>query len=285
MIYVIVIIVIILLLLAGLILESRRELNTVKITEYTVNSDVPDSLKGRSIVFLSDYHEAEGGKLNDRLTEMIDSVNPMCILAGGDMVNSNEDPAEKHPSLEFLNGLAKKYKLYYAYGNHERRLAEDYHQVGAKWKKYLKRLDKSIEILANKGIPLTDDVYIYGLDIPIEKYGRIKYLELTPEEIKGYVGEKPEDKYVILMGHAPDFFEGYSGWGAELILSGHFHGGIVRLPFFGGVISPRLCMFPKYDYGRYTKGGSTMLVTNGIGQHSIKLRFNNIPEIVVIRFS
>ncbi|HBZ03684.1 MAG TPA: hypothetical protein DEO83_07745 [Lachnospiraceae bacterium] len=276
--------VIVIVLIILFFVESHRELNMIRTTEYIIDSDVPDDMKGKCIVFISDYHEAEDGKHNDKIIDMIKKESPMCVIAGGDMVNSNENPADEHPSIELLNNLAENYKVYYAYGNHEKRLAIDYHEVGAKWNKYLTRLNKDIEILQNKSVKLTDNTYLYGLDIPIEKYGRIRYPKLSVNEINEMVGSKPEGSYTILLGHTPDFYEGYAEWGADLILSGHFHGGIIRVPFIGGLISPRMYMFPKYDYGRYRIDKSTMIVTNGIGQHSIKIRFNNIPEIVIIRF-
>ncbi|SNU05545.1 hypothetical protein SAMN06297422_10441 [Lachnospiraceae bacterium] len=282
--YILIILAVFIVLIMILFLESARELNKLKVTEYIIDKNVPSELKGKSIVFMSDYHEAQEGKLDKRIIDLIRDIDPICILAGGDMVNSNEDPADKHPSQKLLNKLASEYKVYYSYGNHEKRLVLDYHEVGADWKKYLKRLDGSIKILSNKSIKLFDNTYIYGLDIPIEKYGRINHPDLSVEEINEMIGKKNEDSYVILLAHAPDFFDGYRSWGADLVLSGHFHGGIIRLPLLGGLISPRLRVFPKYDYGRYMEDRSEMIVTNGIGQHSIKVRFNNIPEIVVLRF-
>ena len=106
---------------------------------------------------------------------------------------------------------------------------------------------------------------------------------MEKEKINELLSGSPEG-YSILLGHAPDFIDGYSDWGADLALSGHFHGGIIRFPFLGGLISPRFMLFPRYDYGKYKKGKTIMIVTNGMGQHSLCLRVNNIPEIVSIKF-
>ena len=98
-----------------------------------------------------------------------------------------------------------------------------------------------------------------------------------------YLGMPKEGAYNILVAHNPDYFGAYEKWGANLVLSGHNHGGLVRIPFIGGVISPRLHIFPKYTYGLYESSGTKMLLSNGLGSHSLKIRVNNIPEIVFIQ--
>ena len=76
----------------------------------------------------------------------------------------------------------------------------------------------------------------------------------------------------------------YLKWGADLVLSGHFHGGMVRVPGLGGVISPHLSVFPSYDYGYYQNGNQISIISSGLGQHSIPVRLGNLPEVVVIQF-
>ena len=126
---------------------------------------------------------------------------------------------------------------------------------------------------------------VYGLNLPTDYYERLKVEPLNKTDISNYIGEANEDSYNILIAHNPDYFKAYSNWGANLILSGHNHGGLVKLPLFGGVISPRLHLFPRYSYGLYEKDNSKMILTNGLGAHSLKIRVNNIPEIVLIDIS
>ena len=137
--------------------------------------------------------------------------------------------------------------------------------------------------MSNKSTSLEGNIKLYGLGVPPEYYGRgFGFPRLSKDKINELIGEVDKNSFSILLGHAPDFIEGYTGWGADLSLAGHFHGGMVRLPIVGGVISPRLLLFPKYDYGLYIHNSKREIVTNGLGQHSIKLRLNNIPEIVQI---
>ena len=100
--------------------------------------------------------------------------------------------------------------------------------------------------------------------------------------MRDMLGTPGDEDYNILIAHNPDYFKVYSEWGANLVLAGHNHGGLVKLPFLGGVLSPRLHLFPKYSYGLYKKGESKMILTGGLGSHSLKIRVNNVPELVFI---
>ena len=96
------------------------------------------------------------------------------------------------------------------------------------------------------------------------------------------VGKANRDRFQILLAHNPVYFEEYARWGADLVLSGHVHGGIVRLPFLGGVISPAFTLFPKYDGGKFERGDSTMLLGRGLGTHTLPVRMWNPGEIVLV---
>lgn len=105
------------------------------------------------------------------------------------------------------------------------------------------------------------------------------------EFLTATIGKKEDDTYQILIAHNPVYFEDYVAWGADLILSGHLHGGLVRLPFLGGLISPSVKLFPKYDAGRFTKDGKTMIISRGLGTHSNMPRFFNPPELIIVHLS
>ena len=92
-----------------------------------------------------------------------------------------------------------------------------------------------------------------------------------------------KNKFNILLAHNPLFIDDYSRWGADLVLSGHMHGGIIRIPIIGvGIASPEKDYFPKYDAGEFKVGNTTMIVNRGIGASSSGLRVFNKPEISVI---
>lgn len=112
--------------------------------------------------------------------------------------------------------------------------------------------------------------------------GKSKSVE---ETLTAALGKKDEDIFHILIAHNPIYFEEYVNWGADLTLSGHVHGGLVRLPFLGGLISPSVKLFPKYDAGKFTKDGKTMIISRGLGTHSNMPRFLNPPELIVVHLT
>ena len=91
-----------------------------------------------------------------------------------------------------------------------------------------------------------------------------------------------ENAYSVLLSHRPELFETYAACDVDLVLSGHAHGGQFRLPFVGGLIAPNQGLLPKYDAGLFTDGNTNMIVSRGIGNSIISIRFNNRPEIVLI---
>ena len=92
-----------------------------------------------------------------------------------------------------------------------------------------------------------------------------------------------KNEFNILLAHTPFYFDEYEKWGADLTLCGHVHGGIVRLPLVGGLLSPDRKFFPKYDLGEYIKNKSTMIVSKGLGGSMVLIRVNCKPEIVNIK--
>ncbi len=272
----IIIIAILIILIILAFVESFRELRCVKITTYDIEDDKIS--EDKTVVFLSDYHEAK--IINEKIVSAVDKVSPDVILVGGDMINGFEHEGLVESSGALLNKLVEKYPVYYAYGNHESKLIDVAPDV---WKKYQESLSSDIKYLLNDSVSLGGNIRVYGLNTPREFYKRgFGFPRLTKKEIEELLGEKSINEFGILLGHAPDFIEGYTSWGADLSLSGHFHGGMVRLPLLGGMVSPRLLLLPRYDYGIYEENSKKEIVTNGLGQHSIKLRINNIPEIVQV---
>ena len=114
---------------------------------------------------------------------------------------------------------------------------------------------------------------------PKMKYSGLNVSDLDGEYIKSVVNG---DLYSVLLSHRPELFSEYVEAGCDLVLTGHAHGGQFRLPFIGGVIAPGQGVFPKYDNGVYAEGATNMVVSRGIGNSIIPLRFNNRPEIVLV---
>ena len=128
------------------------------------------------------------------------------------------------------------------------------------------------------------DINVAGYELPKEAYNRLHPVLPGPEDIRLALGEKDLETYTILLAHHPDLADACSGWGSDLVLSGHFHGGLVVLPFLGGAAGGSLKPFPKYCRGSYRIGQTRMIVSAGIGEHTPMLRINNPYEIVVLEF-
>ena len=133
----------------------------------------------------------------------------------------------------------------------------------------------------------SDSITLLGLTPELYHYSRrdIKHydenLSLTVSYIETVLGESPE-QFNILLAHNPAYFKEYVSWGADLILSGHVHGGVIRIPFFGGVFSPEKIFFPEYDAGLFESRDSIMVVNRGLGYSKVNLRLFNRPEISFI---
>ena len=94
--------------------------------------------------------------------------------------------------------------------------------------------------------------------------------------------QEEDDCYTVLLSHRPELFDLYVDSGMDLVFTGHAHGGQFRLPFIGGIIAPHQGFFPEYDGGQFNQGNTTMIVSRGVGNSIIPIRFNNRPEIVLV---
>lgn len=266
--------------------EWIRELFTFKITHYEITSDKLHGLKDeRTIVFLSDLHSNRYGKDNSRLLDAIRRQKPDFILIGGDMLVGKKRSSTKIAE-DFVEQLTAICQVYYANGNHEQRMKLDSYKYGDKYQEYKLHLEQlGVRFIENNHIDCSWDgsqIQIYGLEIPSTAYKKYRKSAVSKEKIEKLIGQADEHKYQILLAHHPMYMESYIQWGADLVLSGHLHGGVVRIPGLGGVITPQLCLFPKYSGELTVEGDTTVVVSKGLGTHTIKIRFMNPAEVVVL---
>lgn len=283
---VIVLLIIAICIVLAVIMESYREFRSFSIKGYTVNdSNLPKSFDGFRIAVLGDLHNSSYGEDNQKLFEALEQLAPDAVCIVGDMVLCRQRAYDANiKTAEFISRLCSRFDVYYGMGNHEKGLVDGYDNVGDNWDRYIEKLPKDIKLLSNTHLEIKrgdDSICIYGLDIERSFYKRIKDIPMGTDYLEDKLGKK-RDEYSILLAHNPDYFDDYVSWGANLVLSGHIHGGIVKLPIFGGVISPKLKIFPKYDYGLFEKNGKHMIITGGLGTHFPKVRVNNKPEILDI---
>ena len=262
--------------------EMYRELHTFRVTRYRVAS--PKLTGEKTWVFLSDLHNQVYGENNCKLIDAVKNESPDLILIGGDMlVGKNGHSYE--PALACVKELVKIAPVYYANGNHEERMKlkpEKYDQSYALYREKL--LEFGVRLLENESTVLSDDskVRLTGLEIPLECYTHLKRREMPGGAIKERIGNRDPEAFQVLLAHNPSYMKEYLAWGADLILSGHLHGGMVRIPRIGGVIGPDFVLFPKYSGEMRRVGGQTVIVSKGLGTHTIHIRLFNPAEIVVL---
>jgi len=284
-------------LAAALFLRSEYERRTLTEAYYEILTDKPVK-KDRTLVFLTDLHNREFGKENGKLISVIDAACPDAVLIGGDMINAR-DRADILNTIELCENLTAKYPLYYGNGNHEERLDRNRNKYGDLYDTFSAALsDMGAFHLVNSSAMLDNDIRITGLDIG-ERYYR-KHLpsgakgekaEMRASYIRSRAGEPSGDCFQILLAHVPEFFDAYASWGADLVFSGHNHGGTIRLPGGVGVMTPQFAFFSRNVVGmkekRLENGGtittSRMIISSGLGTHSVNIRLNNKPQVVVVR--
>lgn len=248
---------------------------------YRLSSDkISEPVK---FVLLSDLHDKSFGKHNERVLEAISKENPDAILIAGDMLTASHN-REEQVAESLCVALAKTYPVYYGIGNHEAKMkwSLDYYKdayegfVGCLKDAGIHVLEDDAELFSDKGIR------ICGIDLEKKYYKRGKKTCMDADYVSQKLGNKEDDYYHILLAHNPEYFGIYEKWEPELVLSGHLHGGLIRLPLLGGLLAPSLKFFPKYDGGIFTKNRSTMIVSRGLGFHNLGLRMWNQGELVVI---
>ncbi|SHI19804.1 hypothetical protein SAMN02745823_03280 [Sporobacter termitidis DSM 10068] len=259
------------LLLAFLFYDGNTRIVT---DDYPVQaSALPAAFDGYRIVQLSDIHAATFGKDNAALVGAVKKARPDIIAVTGDLINNDDDKsadlAVVRPLIQSLVSIAP---VYYVTGNHE---------WDSGWVRELLTTltDSGVTVLRNDYERLAvgkASIILAGIDDPNGPADMI-----TPEELIADIRAKEGDAYIVLLAHRNNYLDRLSKAGVGLILCGHAHGGIVRLPLVGGLVGPSRELFPRYTSGVYSKDGTSMLVSRGIGNHTGFPRFLNNPEIAV----
>ena len=238
--------------------------------------------------FLSDLHGTEFAGENRSLLRAIASFKPDGILVGGDMiVGKLHNGQGMRVSLELLQRLAENYPVWYALGNHEHRMMTNTEFYGSRYMDYERELVScGVRMLHNESE--TFDVEgtsfrIYGLELEQSFYKKPLSPRLTAEHITELLqGERGDTKreFESLLAHNPKYGQAYFDWGADLILSGHYHGGLMRFSRRHGLISPQFWPFPRYCCGDFIRGDQRMLVSAGLGEHTLPFRIHN-PRVLL----
>lgn len=272
--------------------------------------------KRLKLVYIADLHEKAYGEDNEKLAEKIKELAPDAVIVGGDLIvygkvnslyqkSDGNGQAASDPgtdwmknSLSLMRRLTQICPVWFVQGNHELRM-EHYEELGDYNKKFIDEMTEAgVRFLHNGSAALTKEerageesgIVVQGLELPMKFYEKFRRTPLSGKELKALIGEADRSVYTVLLSHIPVYFPQYAKWGADLCLCGHVHGGLMRLPFIGGVMGTRPSLFPRYSGGQYfykavTDGKphlSSMVLTCGLGMHTLPIRIFNPGEVSVI---
>lgn len=285
-----------LLVLGGSFIENRNFRETFySVGNLKVNNEI-------RIIQLSDLHKSVYGKNDERLISRITKLKPDIIVLTGDCVDSSDKSIDAATAL--CGELAKAAPTYYVYGNNE---DEKYYDVPLSQeeldKKYgftdesrdpsklIGETDELEEALEKKGVKVLKNEFdtLQIGETTVDIYG---VLTSNPSSFWSYAGES-YDKYLyenennlkIMALHEPFIFEEFDLQWSDIMLCGHTHGGLMRVPLLGPLYTHEGGFFPEkrghYVYGRYDVSGGTLIVSSGLDNSNI-LRVNNQPELVII---
>ncbi len=257
-----------LLIAAALVLDSRYR---IQLSRYELSfANLPESFDGCRIVQISDLHGMSFGRDNRRLAELIRSQQPDIIAYTGDIAGKDGELSAVEPLLRELEGLCP---AYYVNGNHE--WADGcVKDIEALMESYgVRCLSNEIELLYRG----EDSIAIIGAEDP---NGRADMM--TPWELSLQAGELYSGKFMLWLTHRNDYIKMYPDIGTDLVLCGHAHGGIVRLPFVGGLLDVHRRLGAEYEAGLYYSPHYIMEVSRGLGNSIPIPRFLNRPELVTI---
>jgi len=252
--------------------------NRLVTTEYILRYDeLPEAFDGYRIVLLADLHGAEHGRNNNRLVKAIENAKPDIITIAGDLVDRYQQgkPVDKQlkTAETLVAQLTEIAPVYYVTGNHE-------WDIGDVYPLLTMLEDNGVIVLRNQFKRLTrgnDSIILAGIEDPGGPADMQK-----PDVFIQDIFLKEKFDFMMVLNHRNYSLPMLSRLGVDLILSGHAHGGMVRLPFTDGLIGPAYELFPTNTSGVYTQGDTNMVVSRGLGNHFGWTRFLNNPQVVVV---
>jgi len=229
---------------------------------------LPPEFEGFTILHLSDLHDKEFGPGGEELINLIGRERFDMVALTGDLVIG--DRPRLTPVLDLVTALNERWgrPVYSVCGNHDWRL-----ERAPEFNARLREL--GVQVLSNRALPLErgqDRIWIVGVDDPVSSRDR---LDLA---LRGTDRGAPR----VLLVHSPQIFPQVVQNRLDLALAGHTHGGQVRFPVLGALFVPAMGFLPRYDYGLFRSGDSTMIVSGGLGESGLPIRFNMRPELALI---
>lgn len=258
--------------------------NSISVTHIEFSSSrLPAAFDGCRIAHISDLHSKRFGREQRRLARRVEAEKPDGIAVTGDIIRRSDRDFSN--AVCCIRQLASIAPVWFIPGNHEADLAN--------YKELTEKIQAAgATVLENRWIPLSKEeqtLFLAGIADPVschreagltrEQAGRLR-AEQTAALLAAL--DMPTDGFHLLLAHRPELFQIYLAAGMDLTLTGHAHGGQVRLPFLGGLFSPGQGWLPPYTSGLYRQGAQGMAVSRGLGGKRLIPRIFNRPHIPVI---
>lgn len=255
--------------------------SALTVTKLRVTSEaLPEAFDGFRIAQVSDLHNAKFGADNERLLKLLSEAEPDIIVFTGDSIDSSRTDISVVVAL--AREVVELAPTYFVTGNHEAIAINDFEKLNADL------AEVGATVLRTESVQLErngETIQLIGMD-DLGFYAKTRPVSEAMKKLAGDLASLVEpDSFSLVLSHRPELAEFYESSGANLILTGHAHGGQFRLPFVGGVIAPGQGLFPEYDAGLYALGETQMVVSRGLGNSIVPLRINNRPEVVLIELS
>lgn len=253
----------------------------IKRKKYTIQTD--KKVKDTRFVFLSDLHGHEFGNGNIELINKIKASNPDYILVGGDLITCKFS-LSMDAVFTLLSKLCKEYKVYYCMGNHEDRLRWSRDRYGDKYDVLVGKIQEAGAVIVDNDFLYIDDtgIKLSGLCLEEKYYRKTSKIPLDVKHVDELIKNNNDDSYHIMLAHDPEYYDVYAKSEIDLVLSGHVHGGVMRLPKGYGAIDPRFKLFNPLSWGTRLLNKTRIIISAGLAMHTIPIRVFNPAELTVI---
>lgn len=246
----------------------------IDVSHYEIKSDkLNQKYNNYKIMLLTDLHNRD---ITEKLVKIVNEENPNIIVMSGDMINEKVDGFDNFFNL--CEELKNK-TVYYVFGNHEENMSDE------KQNEFIEKIKEktNVILLNNDKVELDDSFTIYGFSHQVKYYLASTKEKIDLNYIEERIGKIDINKFNLLISHDPLLYNLYSEYGFDMVLSGHLHGGIINIPFVGGLLSPDFTFFPKYYKGVNKIGNTNLIISRGLGYgYMIPIRVFNRGEVVII---
>ena len=258
----------ILVILTLIALDERLILRTYTVVSPKLTAEV-------RLAVVTDFHSSDNA---DDVVAMVASCAPDAVLMVGDMFDDDTQNRPTERTLSLMRQLSAQYPCYYVSGNHEA-------WTGEMDALYQQTEEAGVTVLRMSSGVLTvrgQRIALCGVPDPYEMV--LSGAPDTEEQLRQALEDVDSADFTVLLAHRPELLAKYAQFPLDLVVSGHAHGGQVRIPgVLNGLYAPNQGWFPKLAGGAYTQDGTTLIVSRGLAVRTRLPRIFNRPEVVLVR--